>query len=217
VTLTLAVAVLGATVAGFQLKTPTDWKWRTDAPVTVTDARDPGADQWYYVGMPPGWHVTTKPGVVLYNPAHQGRGNFTLQSEIFLFPGDNQEEYGIFLGGQSLEQTSTAPTYIAFVARRDGKVAILRRTGSTTTPVVDWKDTTAVVPQAGAEAMKNVFKVDVGPVDIVFTANDKEVARTPRAGVNIDGAVGLRVGPSLNMHVSTFDVTYRLAPAPVKK
>lgn len=215
----IAMAVVFAgTLAAFQLKTPTDWKWRTDTPATVTEAG--GAlpvDQWYYVGMPPGWHITTNPGVLLYHPAHEGRGNFTLQSEIFLFPGDNQEEYGVFMGGQSLEPASAAPTYMAFVTRRDGRAAILQRTGDRTTVLVDWKANEAVVPQAGTGAMKNALKVEVGPTEIVFGANGKEIARIPRAGVVADGAVGLRVGKSVNLHVSTFDLTHRLAPIPVKK
>lgn len=209
--------VLGGTLAAFQLKTPADWKWRTDTPATVTEAGGTlPADHWYYVGMPPGWHITTNPGVLLYHPAHEGRGNFTLQSEIFLFPGDNQDEYGVFLGGQSLEPAAT-PAYIAFVARRDGRAAILQRTGARTTVLVDWKANEAVVPQSGTDAMKNALKVEVGPTEIVFGANSKEIARIPRAGVVTDGAVGLRVGKSVNLHVSTFDLTHRLAPIPVKK
>jgi hypothetical protein len=218
VTMIVAAGVLGGTLAGFQLKTPADWKWRTDAPATVTEAGGTlQADQWYYVGMPPGWHITTNPGVLLYHPAHEGRGTFTLQSEIFLFPGDNQDEYGLFLGGQSLEPASATPVYTAFVARRDGRAAILQRTGTKTTVLVDWKASEAVVPQAGSDAMKNALRVEVGPVEIVFSANSKEIARILRAGVVTDGAVGLRVGKSINLHVSTFDLTHRLAPMPVKK
>ncbi len=217
--LTLTVAALGATAAGFQLKTPTDWKWRTDTPAAVTDAGGTlAADQWYYVGMPPGWHITTKPGVLLYHPAHEGRGNFSVQSQIFLFPGDNQEEYGVFIGGRTLEPASATPTYTAFVVRRDGQAAILKRSGTTTTSLVDWKANAAVLPQTGSdEAAKNVLKVDVGPTEVVFSANEKEIARVPRAEVTADGVLGFRVGRSLNLHISTFDVTYKLAPVPVKK
>jgi len=216
--LVLSAGVFGAATAGFQLKTPTDWKWRTDAPATVSEAGSGlTADQWYYVGMPPGWHVTTSPGVLLYHPAHEGRGNFSIRSEVFLFPGDNQEEYGLFIGGRALEQGSAVPAYTAFVVRRDGSAAILKRSGTATTTLVDWKTTTAVVPQAGKDAMKNALTVDVGAADVVFSANDKEIARVPRTDVMTDGAVGFRIGKSLNMHITTFDLTHRLAPVPVKK
>lgn len=218
VTVIVAASVLGSTLAGFQLKTPADWKWRTDTPATVTDAGGTlAADHWYYVGMPPGWHITTNPGVLLYHPAHEGRGNFTLQSEIFLFPGDNQEEYGVFIGGRELEPASAAPSYTAFVARRDGRAAIFQRSGATTVALVDWKENAAVAPQAGAGDVKNALRVEVGPAEIVFSANTREIARIPRTGVVTDGAVGFRVGKSLNLHVLTFDLTHRLAPIPIKK
>src|SRR5688572_28204231 len=217
-TMGLVAVVCGVAVAGFQLKTPTDWKWRTDSPATVTDNdRNLAASQWFYVGMAPGWHVTTNPGVLLFHPGHEGRGHFSLRSEIFLFPGDNQEEYGLFIGGRTLEPASAAPSYTAFVLRRDGRAAILKRNGTATTALVDWKANAAVLPQAGTEAMKNALTVDVGATDVVFSVNDKEVARVPRAEVPTDGAVGFRVGSSLNLHITTFDLTHRLAPAPVKK
>jgi len=216
-TMAMLAGVMGAVPAGFQLKTPTDWKWRADAPVTVTDASGKlGESQWYYVGMPPGWHVTSNPGMLVYPVAHEGRGNFSVKSEIFLFPGDNQEEYGLFIGGRSLEGPA-APDYTAFVLRRDGRAAIIKRSGSTTTPLVNWTPNPVAIPQAGTEAMKNALLVDVGATDVVFSVNDKEAARVPRAGIVADGVVGFRIGKSLNMHITTFDLTHRLAPVPVKK
>src|SRR5688572_15217067 len=192
-TVTLVAGVFGAAVAGLKLKTPTDWKWRTDSPATVTDSdKNMTVSQWFFVGMAPGWHVTTNPGVLLFHPGHEGRGNFSLRSEIFLFPGTNQEEYGLFIGGRSLEQSSAAPSYTAFVLRRDGRAAVLKRTGTTLTTLVDWKANAAVLSQTGTEAMKNTLSVDVGVTDVVFNVNDKEVLRVPRADVTTDGAVGFR-------------------------
>jgi hypothetical protein len=37
------------------------------------------------------------------------------------------------------------------------------------------------------------------------------------AQVGVDGRIGFRVGKDMNLHISTFDVTRRLAPAPIKK
>ncbi len=216
-TVTLVAGVFGAALSGFQLKTPTDWKWRTDAPATVTDSdRNMAASQWFYVGMAPGWHVTTNPGVLLFHPGHEGRGNFSIRSEIFLFPGGNQEEYGLFIGGRALDKAS-APSYTAFVLRRDGRVAILKRDGAATTTLVDWTANAAVLPQTGTDAMKNALSVDVNAADVVFSVNNREVASVPRADVPTDGAVGFRVGNSLNLHITSFDLTHRLAPVPVKK
>jgi hypothetical protein len=219
VTVATALMVSASTLLpAMQLQTPTDWKWRTDSAATVRDTdKDLAANQWFYVGMPPGWHITTKPGVVVYHPSHTGTGLYRLQSQAFLFPGTSQQEYGIFIGGRDLEQTSATPAYTAFVARRDGHVAVLKRQGASTTTLVDWKMNDAVVVQAGEGAAKNVFRVEVMTAEVVFSVNDKEVARLPKSQVTTDGLFGLRVGTDMNLHVSTFDATYVLAPAPVKK
>jgi hypothetical protein len=218
---TVAAAIIVSSAAllpAMQLQTPTDWKWRTDSAATVRDTdKDLAADQWYYVGMPPGWHITTKPGVVVYHPTHTGTGLYRLQSQAFLFPGTSQQEYGIFIGGRDLDQASATPSYTAFVARRDGHVAVLKRHGATTTPLVDWRlhEATAIPTDAGTA--KNIFKVEVMAAEVVFTINDKEVARLPKSQVTTDGHFGLRAGADMNLHVSTFDATYVLAPVPVKK
>ncbi|MCC7184685.1 MAG: hypothetical protein IT185_00485 [Acidobacteria bacterium] len=221
----LSVAVAAALLVSsttllpaMQLQTPADWKWRTDSTATVRDTdKDLAADQWYYVAMPPGWHITSKPGVVVYHPAHAGKGLYRLQSQAFLFPGTSQQEYGIFIGGRDLEQASTTPSYTAFVARRDGHVAVLKRTGGTTTTLVDWKRHEATLMPTGSDAAKNIFKVEVLPTEVVFSVNDSEAARVPRSQVTTDGLFGLRAGADMNLHVSTFDATYVLAPVPVKK
>ncbi len=67
--LVTALIVLGACAPALltaQLTTPTDWKWRQDAPAPLAAGlkMDPGS--WAFVQMPPGWHVTTGPGVLLY-------------------------------------------------------------------------------------------------------------------------------------------------------
>jgi hypothetical protein len=205
----IAVAAASATA---QLKTPVDWKWRVDGPGSVVDADPPKPTDTRFVAMPPGWHVTTGPATLLYHPDYQTRGNFAVEAEIFLFPGESQEEYGVFLGGKGLAATET-PSYTSFVARRDGKGAIIRRGGA---PIVDWKANDAILPNATKDAVKNVLRVDVNANDIVFTANGKEVAKVARAGLDLDGHFGFRFGKDINVHASRLDLTHKLAPVPVK-
>jgi len=206
----LAVATASATA---QLKTPVDWKWRVEgATGKVVDADPPKSTDTRFVAMPPGWHVTTGPATLLYHPDYQTKGNFSVEAEIFLFPGESQEEYGVFLGGKGLAPTET-PSYVYFVARRDGRGAIIRRFGP---PVVDWKANDAILPNPGKDAVKNILRVDVNPNDVVFTANGKEVATIPRTGLNFDGYFGFRFGKNLNIHASRLDLTHKLAPVPVK-
>jgi hypothetical protein len=212
----IGMSLAALAVAGLQadqLQTPSDWRWRTDDPATLVQGQDLPANGWRFVAMPPGWHITTGPGALLYHPDYQGRGNFSVEAEVFLFPGTSQEEYGVFLGGRDLEPTAS-PSYIAFVARRDGRAAVIRRGG--TSPIVDWKTNDAVLPHPGADTVKNVFRVDVNPGDVVFSANGKTVITLPRAGLNLDGLFGFRIGAGMNIHASRLDVTHRLAPLPIK-
>ena len=55
-----------------------------------------------FVTMTPGWHVTTGPAAILYDPSHTATGTFRMESEIFLFdPGDrHREAFGVFFGGR---------------------------------------------------------------------------------------------------------------------
>jgi len=205
----LAVATTSATA---QLKTPVDWKWRIDGTGSVVDADPAKPTDTRFVAMPPGWHITTGPATLLYHPDYQTKGNFAVEAEIFLFPGESQEEYGVFLGGKGLAPSETT-SYVSFVARRDGKGAIIRRGG---TPIVDWKANDAILPNAGKDAVKNVLRVDVNASDVVFLANGKEVAKIPRAGLNLDGYFGFRFGKDMNVHASRLDLTHKLAPVPNK-
>lgn len=214
----VALGLMTASLGARQLQTPADWRWRTDVPAKVTNTGNAGDDVMVYVAMPPGWHITTGPGVALFQPSYTGRGNFTLESQVFLFPGDSQEEYGLFIGGKGLDPASASASYLAFVGRRDGQAAVLRHAGGKVEPIVAWKTNDAVVPHpGGTDTAKNVFRVEVAPTEIIFGANGKEIARVPRAGLDTDGQFGFRVGKGMNLHVSTLDATYRLAPIPVKK
>ena len=46
---------------------------------------------------------------------------------------------------------------------------------------------------------------------VVLSAGQFPVAEVPRDGGRFDGIVGLRVGESLNLHVTNLDLTHRLA------
>jgi hypothetical protein len=191
------------------LKTPGDWKWIPDSPARVIEAGDAKPDAMYFVAMPPGWHITQGPGALLYQPDYQGRGNFVVEAEMFLFPDSSTEEYGVFLGGKSLD--ATGRTYVAFVGRRDGQAAVLDRKASGLTPLVPWT-ASAVAPQKGPDAVKNVFTVEVGTTEITFSANGTVVTKLPRTSVVVDGAFGLRAGKGINLHVSRLELTHKLAP-----
>jgi hypothetical protein len=62
-----------------------------------------------------------------------------------------------------------------------------------------------------------VLRVEVDPASVQLLVNGASVAKVPRAELRTDGRIGFRIGSSLNLHVSSLDVTTRLAPAPAPR
>ena len=203
--LVIGVAVVAALASTLNAQgaAPPEWKWAFDRSAAPDSA-------FSFVMMPPGYHVTTGPAATLFHPAHRAEGIFTLESEIFLFPNSTDGEYGLFIGGANLEGDARA--YTAFVARRDGATAVLRRTGATTTPLVAWTRHDSVKALSASDAVKNVVRVAVERAAVVFSVNGVEVARVPRDSIATDGLFGFRMGEGVNLHVTTLDYTRRLAP-----
>lgn len=179
---------------------PPTWKVRPDHATA-------SMDDLYYVDMPPGWHVTTGPAAILYDPARVGEGTFTIDTEIFQFPSARvHEAYGIFFGGRDLE--GDAQAYVYFLIRGDGRFLVKQRTGSTAETLVPWTAHEAIVLRDdGDENIKNTLRVVAGAETVTFFVNGTEVASVPRAGLESDGIVGLRVNHSVNLHVTNLDVT----------
>ena len=205
-------AALGGPVSA-QMVPPPDWKWALEAPAQLVNSQFSQAvpdSEFRFVMMPPGYHVTTGPAATLFHPAHRAEGIFTLESEFFLFPNSTDGEYGLFIGGADLEGDGRA--YTAFVARRDGATAVLRRAGAATTPLVAWARHDSVRALSADDAVKNVVRVAVERATVVFSVNGAEVARVPRDSVATDGLFGFRMGRGVNLHVTTLDFTRRLAP-----
>jgi hypothetical protein len=156
---------------------------------------------------------------VLLYPTTNGEigGNFSLEAEVFLFPGEAADEYGLFLGGQDIDSSAT-PDYAAFVLRRDGQAAALRRRAGQTTALADWQRHEAILQgNVKGDPVKNVLKVDVDPMNATLWVNATKVLTVPRGDIRADGRVGFRIGKDLNLHITTLNVTRKLAPVPVKK
>lgn len=202
VILACAAVPLGAQ----QPSSPTAWRW-------VLDGARGSAEQhsaFEFSPMPPGWHVTTGPGAVLFDPRNRADGRYIVEAEMFLFPGTSQEGYGVFVGGADLEDGQ--PGYTAFVVRRDGSAAVVQRRAGTDTLLVPWTRHEAVVAHSGDGTAKNILRVVAEPATVTFLANDRELARLARASLPLDGILGLRVGAGVNLHTSRLDLTHRLAP-----
>jgi hypothetical protein len=204
----VAIFVLAAPLAA-QKSAPEHWQWALDSAaqhVTLTDSV--GAGQFGFVAMAPGWHVTMGPGGFLYDSRYQLEKRFSVESRIFLFPGTPAAEYGVFVGGRGLKTAERR--WVAFLLRRDGSAAVVRHEKGVTDSVMRWTKHEAV--KGGVEGAANVVQVAVDTV-VTFRVNGAAVASFPRAQLNTDGQFGFRMGKGLNLHVTTLDVTQRLAPA----
>lgn len=207
-TLLLAALALAAPQLEAQsLPRPAGWRVLTDGA---------SRDTVHYVQMPPGWRMTTGPGAVLFDPSYQAVGRFAVEAEIFLFPNSSESEYGIFVGGSALD--GPAPSYIAFVVRRDGQAALRRTVAGQGTALMSWRAAPTVKSLAGAdEPARNVLRLSVERDSIIMEANGGRVASIARADLPVDGVFGFRAGAGVNLHASRLDHLRRLAPVPAPK
>ena len=208
--LCVLVGSAAATLSATQFPAPPGWKWVTDADAKIGTALDPAEGTWLFGTMAPGWHITTRPGVVVFEPAHVSRGRFAIESESFLFPGDSTAGFGVIVGGADLDSKARAK-YVAFLIRRDGSAAIESVEAGRVTALHPWTKAAAIVPGKADGDVKNVVRVEGEAAIVTFLVNGEKVAEVPRDGARFDGIVGLRVGENLNLHVTNLDLTHRLA------
>jgi hypothetical protein len=194
-----------------RLETPREWTWRLDGPARMAADGKTGVGQWWFVAMPPGWHVTMGPGGLVYHPEYAGRNRFVVESEIFLFPDSSDEGAGIFVGGESLGEQE-APTYTALLLRKDGKASVSRHLKGTATPLSAWTAVEGVTPHGGKDAEKHAYRIDAETNQVTFSIDGRTVATLGRAQVAPEGRFGLRIGRGVNIHVVRLDLTQKLAP-----
>jgi hypothetical protein len=206
----LAVVLAAVTtVSASQFPAPAGWKWVTDADARLVSALDPPEGAWLFGTMAPGWHITTRPGAIVFEPNHSTRGRFVVESESFLFPGTSNAGFGVFVGGADLEGPSAR--YVAFLIRRDGSAAIEAVEAGKTTALSAWTRTSAAVAGKADGDVRNALRVEGEAAAVTFFVNGVKVAEVAREGSRFEGIVGLRVGADLNLHVTNLDLTHRLA------
>jgi hypothetical protein len=197
-----AAALLMAGPLAAQSARPEGWRWRFDRANAVDSTLS-------FVTMRPGWHITTGPSGILYNPAQTASGTYRAEMLVFLFkPGDHAEGFGLFVGGQNLEAASQAYTY--FLVRKDGRFTIKQRSGATARDLVPWTQHAAITAHPGDSSnVRNDLAVEVGADSVRFSVNGTTVSTLPKSAVPTDGQVGLRVNHGLNLHVSKLEIQRR--------
>ncbi len=195
--LVLTFCALPALAQQSQPERPADWKIRFDHP-----APDTAID---FVKMPPGWHVTTGPAAILYDPSQVANGVYRLESKIQLFPGPRREGFGIFVGGENLEGPNQS--YLYFLIRGDGHYLIKHRAGDETHVIVPWTEHEAIVEHEGQEGTaENTLAIECHDESVDFYVNGRKVNSLSRSEMDVEGIVGLRVNHRLDIHVASLSV-----------
>lgn len=161
--------------------------------------------------MGPGWHVTTtmRGAGVMWRPADVARGNFRVDAETHLFPtsSGHAEAYGLIVGGQNLQADNQR--YLYFLVRADGMYLIKSRDGATTRDVVPWTAHAGVNRQTGTESARENLAIEATADSVRFFVNNQQVHALARAGLPVEGQVGLRVNHASSVHVTRVTVTQR--------
>jgi uncharacterized protein YndB with AHSA1/START domain len=182
---------------------PPGWKMRLD------EAAEEKAPPRFWT-MPPGWHITSGPAAIYYDPQQIAGGDFRLDSQFFLFPpGDRNEGYGIFFGGKDLHNENIFYTY--FLIRRDGSYLIKQRRGAQVRELAPWTAHPAIVKhdQSTESTAKNVLAIETRGKHVDFLVNDQRVHTLTRAQATTEGTVGLRVNHRVNAHITYLTIKPR--------
>lgn len=196
----------GSKPQGENLKVPQGWDWRFDkASDEVTVGSDTESADVYFVNMTPGWHITSGPAGIYYNPENSAKGDFTLDSKVYLFDtkGRNREAFGLFIGGENLKGGDQS--YIYFLLRNTGEYLIKKRTGSETSTIKGWTKTDAMnmFTEETESSAENNFQVKVSGNELIFSLNDNVLTSVDKGNLNTDGIYGFRVNHSINLHISS--------------
>ena len=176
------------------------WEARTDGGEPVANLK--------FVQMGPGFHVTSGPAAIYFNPAHASSGNFTAKASMTQTKvPEHREAYGIFVAGDDLKEASQ--NYLYFVVAHTGEYTIKHRGGANVHTVVDWTKNAAIKAPDASGRSTNELAIEAGASEIRFLVNGTEVHKAARSGMlrAADGVAGLRVNHNLDVHVGSFSVT----------
>ncbi len=159
-----------------------------------------------FVNMGPGFHVTSGPAAIYFNPANAAKGNYTVKASLTQTKAPtHREAYGIFVAGDDV--TGAKQAYYYLIVAGTGEFTVKHRAGTETHTIVDWKANPAVKKADEAGKATNEVAIEVGD-NVRFLVNGTEVHKAPRSQLgSMDGQAGLRVNHNLDVHVGNFSVT----------
>ena len=201
----LTIVLLAFLAVPLAAQAPDGWMVRIDR---STNAQDPDdTPNLKFATMGKGFHVTSGPAGVFWNPANTATGDYTASATFVLTkPSGHTNYYGLVIGGGDLG--SATQNYIYFLVAQDGTYLVKHRSGE---QVHDVKATTPheAVRKPGADGRStNALEVRVAGNTISYVVNGTVVHTTPKSGMTAktDGLVGIRVNHLLDVHIEGFQL-----------
>jgi len=183
------------------------WQGRLDP---QAERRGMKLDDAKFVAMGSGYHVTSGPAAIYWNPKDAANGNFTVSASFTQTKAPmHPEASGLFVGGQNL--TDSSQSYLYFETRGDGKYLVNHRAGNEVHKIVDWTDTDATNKADANGKATNELAIRVSADSVDFLANGKLVKALSKAEMHnfvSDGQTGIRVNHNLDVHVDKFQVKH---------
>lgn len=145
-------------------------------------------------------HFVMGPAATFYNAAWIKSGDYKYSARVTQVKAPSHPtSYGIMVGGKDLQAPNQTYTY--FLVRGGGEYFISNREGATTATQVNWTPHAAIAKQGADGKQQNVLGVQVAGADVIFSVNGTEVKRLPKAGLHVDGIVGVRIGHNFDVDV----------------
>ena len=153
-----------------------------------------------YVAKDGMWDVTTGPHHILYAAKDSASGNYVVNARIDLAEApQHPESFGVFIGGQNLDQPTQKYTY--FMVRGTGDVLVKTRDGADTKDVAAWK-ASAAVPKMDASGKGSYrMSVRVAADSVRFFVNDQPAVAIAASAASTSGIAGVRIGHNLHVVV----------------
>lgn len=194
---------------------PTGWMMRFDPPRAGQAA--PTIDQINFVTMGSGYHFNTGPAAIYYNPKDKATGEYTVSATFSQRHSMGHEAYGIFVGGNNLQESNQSYLYFVIKPCRSkgnctdpgatlGEILISARSsdGKPTAIVPITHDAAVNVDDPTDGHATNTLAIHVRKDDVQFAVNDKVVRTLTRAELNgapTDGFTGIRINHNTDVHV----------------
>ena len=176
---------------------PQGWSMRLD--------RENVPAQPKFAAMGDGFHITSGPAAIYYQPAQSMKGDFRVTATFTQTKAPTHPEaYGLFVGGKNLDKADQEYGYL--IIRGDGKYAIKHRAGAEVHTVTDWTEFPKLNKQDANGKATNTLAIDVSGEHVKMLINGEEVKRWEKAYWQGQGQLGLRVNHNLDVHVSNFKV-----------